>query len=181
MSLDERVPSGSEPGAISPTVEQLRSLVAYNSWANRRLIEAARELSPDDLTRDAKASFGSILGTLVHIVWGEHLWLHFWQHGERLPGPAPGAFPDLAVLEKYWIAHDEEYSVYLAGLTPEDLQAPRGVGENSYALGALVQHILNHSTYHRGQVALLLRQLGREPASTDYRLFLTVTGGQTES
>lgn len=57
--------------------------------------------------------------------------------------------------------------------TFEPVAAPRSVRGYEYALGELIQHLLNHSTYHRGQVALLLRQLGQSPPATDFRLFLT--------
>lgn len=166
-----------ERGAPVPTVGQLRSLVAYNTWANGRLLEAAGKASPEQLSGDMKASFGSLLGTLVHIVWGERRWLQFWRTGELLPEPEAGEIPDLPTLVSRWETHDGDYSGYLRGLTPAELEAPRAVGPNTYALGELVHHILNHSSYHRGQVALLLRQLGHEPPSTDYRLFLTVTRG----
>lgn len=140
---------------------------------------AAQALSSDELARDLQASFGSLLGTLTHIVWGERGWLQFWQRGTFLPDPVPGEYPDLPTLRSAWAGHDSACATYLQGLTQEDLNAPRSVGRNSYTLAELIQHILNHSTYHRGQVALLMRQLGYKPPSTDYRRFLTVTRGGT--
>jgi len=154
-------------------VEQLRSLAAYNRWANTRLLEMAAALNIEELDRDLRASFGSLHGTLIHILWGERSWLHLWQNGVFLPKPVPGEYPDFASLRSAWTDHENAYALYLHGLTQADLDAPRAVGANTYTLGELVQHILNHSTYHRGQVTLLLRQLGHEPRSTDYRRFLT--------
>jgi uncharacterized damage-inducible protein DinB len=61
---------------------------------------------------------------------------------------------------------------YLNRLTQPELDAPRTLDADSYTLGELIQHAINHSTYHRGQVALLIRQLGHVPASTDYHDFL---------
>jgi uncharacterized damage-inducible protein DinB len=155
------------------TVEQLRSLVAYNRWANTRLLQVAAALSVGELERDLRASFGSLLGTLIHILWGERGWLHFWQDGNFLPDPTPGEYPDFASLRNAWTRHEDAYAAYLHSLTQAELDAPRAVGPNTYMLGELVQHTLNHSTYHRGQVTVLLRQLGHEPPSTDYRRYLT--------
>ncbi len=155
------------------TVEQLRLLAAYNHWANTRLLRAAATLGVEERERDLRASFGSLHGTLIHILWGERGWLHFWQDGDFLPDPTPGEYPDFASLRSAWARHEEAYAAYLRGLTQAELDAPRAVDDNTYTLGELVQHTLNHSTHHRGQVTLLLRQLGHEPPSTDYRCFLT--------
>ena len=67
------------------TVEQLRLLAAYNHWANTRLLRAAATLSVEERERDLRASFGSLHGTLIHILWGERGWLHFWQEGDFCP------------------------------------------------------------------------------------------------
>jgi uncharacterized damage-inducible protein DinB len=134
------------------TVEQLRSLVAYNRWANARLLEVAAALGVGELERDLRASFGSLLGTLIHILWGERGWLQFWQDGNFLPDPTPGEYPDFASLRSAWTRHEDMYAAYLHGLTQAELDAPRAVGAHTYTLGELVQHILNHTTYHRGQV-----------------------------
>lgn len=161
------------------TVEQLRWLVAYNRWANTRLLEATAVVSIEERERDLRTSFSSLQGTLIHILWGERRWLQLWQEGTFMPDPTPSDYPDFASLQSAWTHHKDAYAAYLLGLTQADLDAPRAVKANTYTLGDLVQHILNHSTYHRGQVALLLRQLGHEPPSTDYRRFLTEERGGT--
>jgi uncharacterized damage-inducible protein DinB len=157
------------------TVEELRLLAAYNRWANTRLQEAAAALSGEELQRDLRASFGSLEGTLIHILWGERGWLHFWQQGAFVRPPSPGEYPDFATLLSAWVRHDHAYGAYLLGLTQVQLEGPRTVDAVTYTLGELIQHALYHSTSHRGQVTLLLRQLGYEPPSTDYRDFLTET------
>src|SRR5579872_2945388 len=160
------------------TVEQLRPLVAYNRWANTRLLNVAAALSAEELDRDLRASFGSLRGTLIHILWGERGWLHHWREGAFLPDPSPGEYPDFKSLRSAWNQHDKAYTAYLHSLTQAQLDSPKAVSANTDALGELIQHVLNHSTYHRGQVTLLLRQLGCEAPSTDYRRFLTeVRGG----
>lgn len=154
------------------TVEQLRSLAAYNRWANARLLQAAATLSVEERERDLRASFGSLQGTLVHILWGERGWLQFWQNGAFVPVPTSGEYPDFASLRSAWTRHDDAYAAYLNRLTQAELDAPRTLDADTYTLSELVQHAINHSTYHRGQVTLLIRQLGHVPASTDYHDFL---------
>ena len=61
----------------------------------------------------------------------------------------------------------------MSTLTQADLESPRTVDADFYTLGEFVQHVLNHSTYHRGQVTVPLQQLGDAVPSTDYRDFLT--------
>ena len=154
------------------TVAQLYSLALYNRWANTRLLQVAAILTVEERERDLRASFGSLQGTLIHILWGERGWLHFWQAGSFVPVPTSAEYPDFASLRSAWSHHDEAYAGYLNRLTQAELAAPRILDTETYTLGELIQHAINHSTYHRGQVALLIRQLGHVTASTDYHDFL---------
>jgi uncharacterized damage-inducible protein DinB len=155
------------------TAPEIRRLFAYNRWANRRLLVAASLLSRDDFSRDMHASYGSVRGTLIHILWGEGRWLQFWKDGSFIPDPDPDEYPNVAALEAAWEQIEEEQQAFAAALTEAKLATTMKVRDNEYTLAELVQHILNHSTYHRGQVAVLLRQIGHRPPSTDFRLFLT--------
>jgi uncharacterized damage-inducible protein DinB len=159
-------------GSQALTTDQLHSQAHYNRWANQRLLEASAALTAEERERDLRASFVSLQGTLIHILWGERGWLSFWQTGDFVPRPAPGDYPDFPALQRAWTTHNEAYVTYLCGLTREEPDAPRTLDAIPYTLGELIQHALNHSTYHRGQVALLLRQLGHVPPFTDYHDFL---------
>jgi uncharacterized damage-inducible protein DinB len=154
------------------TSNQLQNLTLYNRWANTRLLEASAALNAEERERDLCASFNSPQGTLIHILWGERGWLSFWQTGNFVPLPAHGDYPDFPALREAWKHHDEAYVTYLRGLAQQALNSPRTLDATTYTLGELIQHALNHSTYHRGQVALLLRQLGHTPPFTDYHDFL---------
>jgi len=76
------------------------------------------------------------------------------------------------IIRKATEHHNKEYATYIRRLTQAELDEPRMLDATVYTLEELVQHSLNHATYHRGQVALLLRQLGQVPPSTDYHDFL---------
>ena len=151
-------------------------LYSYNRWANGRLLEAAAALPGSLLERDLGVSHRSLWATLQHIVWGEWRWLGRWR--ER---PATGLSPldcsDLAALQTRWAEITRDQQEFLRQLTPTDLERIIGY-ENppgtrwEYSLRDMLQHLVNHSTYHRGQVAALLRQLGAVPPATDYLVFL---------
>ena len=154
-------------------VQEVQTFFAYNRWANRRLLEAAKRLSAEEIDRDLQASFVSIRGTLRHILYGEHAWLRFWQDGSFLPNLLPTDLPDLPSIEAAWAELEKKQDAFTRELSNEQLSAQRSVRDKVYTLGELIQHQLNHSTYHRGQVVLLLRQLGQKPPDTGFRLFLT--------
>jgi uncharacterized damage-inducible protein DinB len=154
------------------TVDELRLMLAYNEWANDRLLNAAEAVSPADFVRDLGGSFGSLRGTLTHLVWGERGWLHYWVHGTFLPDPELDAHPDVASVRQEWRDVNRDRLAFAAPLDDTALARLVAVREHTYTLAELFQHVLNHSTYHRGQIALLIRQLGHAPPATDYRLFL---------
>ena len=151
----------------------VRTLFAYNDWANARLGAAASALTAEEFTRDLNASFGSVRGTLIHIMWGEKRWLQRWLDGSRIPDPLADQFPDLASVRNSWSQLEAERQRFAGELTDDRLASRMTIREQDFSLVELIQHLLNHSTYHRGQVVLLLRQLGQTPPATDYGLFLT--------
>lgn len=153
--------------------DSMRTLFAYNRWAIERLLAAAGELTTEELDRDLRGSFGSLKGTLRHLLWGERSWLRFWRDDDFGPELSASELSDLSSIAREWSALDEERAAFLRGLTAEKLAAPRPVDEDAYVLGELLQHCVNHSTHHRGQVVLMLRQLGKTPPVTGFRQFLS--------
>ena len=158
------------------TLSQVRLLYAYNRWANRRLVAASSTLTPELLTRDLAVSFHSVWGTLGHILWGEWLWLGRWQDRPST-GRSPLECLDLGTLERRWVKIEREQLEFIERLTAADLERPISY-ENppgtpwTYPLAHMLQHVVNHSTYHRGQVAAMLRQVGTAPPPTDYLVFV---------
>ncbi|MEO8349164.1 MAG: DinB family protein [Acidobacteriota bacterium] len=156
--------------------EDIRALSGYSQWANGRLIDAARPVDPQDFTRDLGASFGSLKGTLLHILGGEWKWLQFWRGEKPSDLFAAEELPDVPAIDARRLVLEREQRAFTDALTDELLERRYSVRERDYSLGQTMQHALNHSTYHRGQVALLLRQLGHTPPATDFRLFLDSMG-----
>lgn len=161
-------------------IEDLRTLYSYNRWANHRACEAARDLEARDFVRDLGASHSSVRGTLVHIMWGEWLWLQRWRAESPTLVFTSDDFPDVTTIEARWSTVWREQEQFIDRLTAEDLRE-RVSYENlqgqrwEYTRAQMMQHVVNHSSYHRGQVATSLRQLGTTPHATDFLLFFDET------
>ncbi len=158
------------------TLSQVRLLYAYNQWANRRLLAVSSTLTPELLTHDLAVSFRSVWETLRHILWGEWLWLGRWQDRPST-GRSPLECGDLETLGLRWLEIEREQLEFIDHLTAADLERPISY-ENppgtpwTYTLAHMLRHVVNHSTYHRGQVAAMLRHMGTAPPPTDYLVFV---------
>lgn len=148
-----------------------RRLFAFNSWANGRVLETVRAVSPEDLHRDLRTSFGSIHGTLLHMVAGEWRWLQFWLDRSYEREYPPEEFPDAAAIERFWTAIATEQHAFAEALTEQQMRASKLVRGTDRSLADTLQHLLNHSSYHRGQIASLLRQTGYAPPAIDFLVF----------
>jgi uncharacterized damage-inducible protein DinB len=156
--------------------EDMRSLYDYNAWADRRVVEAASKLTTEQFVKPLGSSFGSVRDTLAHIYGAESIWL------ERFQGNTPSGLPDVtqfadhASLRTVWTPLEARLLDFVRGLSQADIDRVMeyktfkfGVYKNP--LWQSMQHVVNHGTYHRGQVTTLLRQLGGEPILTDLMHF----------
>lgn len=162
-------------------MEHLGRLIGFNRWATEKLLDVVAELDPEELVRDTKSSFPSVLDTLLHMYGAEWLWLRRWR------GESPTSVPDVRELTSVeavrarWETLWSEQEAFLAGLSPAE--TGRRVhfrlisgAERDQVLDELIVHVVNHGTYHRGQLVTLLRQAGRTPVSTDYVQYLRERG-----
>jgi uncharacterized damage-inducible protein DinB len=158
------------------TTGEVRELFAYDAWANGRAFDAVSALPEEQQGHSIASSFPSVAGTLAHIVGAEWVWLRRWQ------GESPSGYPDwvatpmLADLRARLTAVEQERDAFVAGLSEADLGrvvSYRTLSGQAFEdpLNNLMRHVVNHSTYHRGQVATQLRQLGLKPPSTDLIVF----------
>jgi len=159
------------------TTDEARELFDYGSWANARMFGAAAALTTEQLEAAVASSFPSVLATLAHIVGVEWIWLRRWLGESPAAIPEWIARPSLRDLQERLAAVEEERAGFLASRTEEDLKAVvtyRGLDGQTFSLplGKLIRHVVNHSTYHRGQLATLLRQAGHTPPSTDFSRYL---------
>ena len=156
--------------------EQVRLLYDYNAWANHRVLEACAALTDEQFTRDLGSSFRSVRDTVVHILGGEWLWLEHWRG--RMPSGLPPAadFPTLASIRARWTEIERDLLGFVGELSAADLAREQEIRTTTgktyrHPLWQMLQHLANHGTYHRGQVATLLRQLGVKPVATDLIAF----------
>ncbi len=151
----------------------LAELFDYNYWARDRQLAACAALSTEQLLRPMGGSFGSLRDTLAHLVMAEWVWLERWQGRSPRTAPSPEEFPSLEAIDERWRTVERGVRGYLAGLREEELARPLTYvnlkGETwTYPLWRTLVHVVNHQTYHRGQVTTLLRQLGAVAAPVDF-------------
>ncbi|PYX84395.1 MAG: hypothetical protein DMG70_06505 [Acidobacteria bacterium] len=84
----------------------------------------------------------------------------------------PDAFPNVAAVKLTWSEIEKEQTEFVDQVTNELLEKMLPFRTTQVKLVHLMQHLANHSTYHRGQVALMMRQLGAKPVATDFHVFL---------
>lgn len=154
----------------------MHQLYDFNAWANRRVLSASEKLTNEEFTQSMGSSFPSVRDTLAHIYGAECVWL------ERFHGRSPSALPDvkqfhdLQSLREAWLEHEAQLLAFVQQLTQADLE--REMEYKTFKFGVYrnplwqsMLHVVNHGTYHRGQVTTLLRQLGAQPILTDFMHF----------
>ena len=167
------------------TPAQAVLMAGYNEWMNAKLYDAAAILSAEELARNRGAFFGSVIGTLNHLVVTDTMWLkRFAAHPSNPKAlapiralPQPTAlneivFTDLAKLAERRKVIDAAIKAWAAGLTQADLDHvlhyanTKGV-KSQKKFSSLVMHFFNHQTHHRGQATTLLFQAGQDVGVTD--------------
>jgi len=161
-------------------------LYDYNAWANHRTLDACAALTPEQFARDLGSSFRSIHATLLHICEAEWLWLERWHDRSPNAMHQPSDFPDFESLRRHWTEVERNLIDYVAGLREEDLarvihhKTTQGVPQSA-PHAQMLQHLVNHGSYHRGQVAAMLRQLGSKAMSTDLIVFYRERAAQASA
>lgn len=167
-----------------PTRDDIVLLASYNAAMNGRLYAAAASLPQEVLLADRGAFFGSIMGTLNHIVAGDTIWLRrFMGHPSvfaslqamaDIPAPTGLAYrysDDLPVLHQHRVRLDAIIMAFAAEVSDRDLAQPLSYknarGDNRKHFGSLLLHFFNHQTHHRGQASTLLSQSGVDIGVTD--------------
>lgn len=148
------------------------ALIAYDRWANTKILDACRKLTGAQYVAEPVPGWSSVRSTIYHIILATEWNLRtlVGDPDERIPTEADLATVDDAVrlLERAYLRFEELRPT----LTPEWLNALltlRAVGR-SFVLPrwAILRHIVNHASYHRGQVASKLKRFGTEPPNTDF-------------
>jgi uncharacterized damage-inducible protein DinB len=147
--------------------QELQTLLDYHYWARDRVLDAAEKLTPDQFGRDLGNSFRSVRETLAHIYAAEWAWCSRWN------GVSPTAFPtdlpvDVTAIRAKWGELESNVRAVLDRMGEPGLDQVieyrmlNGDARTSI-FWQMVQHVVNHASYHRGQVTTMLRQLGATP------------------
>jgi uncharacterized damage-inducible protein DinB len=159
---------------ISP--DWCRLMAAYNSEMNRRLYAAAADLTDEARRQERGAWFGSIHGTLCHLLWGDRQWMSRFAGWDKPPPGIPNSpklIEDFAELRAARMTDDARIEAWAATLTPDWLAgrltwfSGGSQKEMTERRWVLVTHLFNHQTHHRGQAHGLITQAGVRPAATD--------------
>jgi uncharacterized damage-inducible protein DinB len=154
----------------------IQKMSLYNRWQNESLYGAAAGLSEAARKQERGAFFGSIHGTLNHLVWGDRAWLYRFGAGPKVSvgiKESTGLYPDwnelkreretldrtivdwAGALDEKWVDGD---LTWFSGAMQREMTMPKWL---------LVTHFFNHQTHHRGQVHGMLTQAGAKPGDTD--------------
>ena len=163
--------------------ELFEMLAAYNAWANERLYDAAARIADKDYRANRGAFFGSLHGTLNHLLLGDRIWMHrFTGEGDeptQLNAILYDAFDELRAARR---AEDARIIAYIGALTEAGLagalryRSTRNPTDIEQRLAPLLLHFFNHQTHHRGQAHCLLTGLTGEAPSLDLLVFQRQTG-----
>jgi uncharacterized damage-inducible protein DinB len=158
------------------TLTDTQALFEFNYWAKARLMTVVESLSYEQFAKDLGSSHRSIHGTLIHIVGAEHVWLSRWTGQPVLKLLDLKDYPTIPTVRQKWDEVEQAVSEFVSELTNERLSAvvtyKTTEGKQfSNVLWQMMQHVVNHSTYHRGQIVTMLRQLGVKPIGTDLITF----------
>jgi uncharacterized damage-inducible protein DinB len=159
-----------------PDREHVVRMFNYHHWAGDRVFDVVAELPAADLDKKWGGSFGTGRALLRHVVGVERLWYERWN------GNSPKGVPEFSPafagsdFRAEWKKSQADQKRFLDGLSSDrlssDLSYVNMKGEHwTYPLAELLTHLVNHGTYHRGQITHLLRDLGQTAPSTDYLLF----------
>jgi len=153
----------------------LKNYASYNRWANERFVEWLNGASEEQLKQEIESSFNSLSKTLLHLWNAEYGWLQTLK-GEPW-GTPPGrdfAGTPQEMFEGF-LAGSRAFEDFVLSLTEEDFLESRPLGREGTptSVEAIILHVFNHATYHRGQLITMGRQVGLiEPPRTDYIYYI---------
>ena len=159
------------------TLEDAITLLDYHYWARDRMFDSVALLTPEQYTRDLGSSFKSVRDTVVHTYGAEWVWYSRWTGSSPTSLPDPEAFPDVQAIRDAWKSQGKKTKLFVGTAGAANLgrvfkyRSLTGQPAES-VFWHMLQHVVNHATYHRGQITTMLRQLGAPtPQSQDLIAF----------
>lgn len=159
-------------------MKELLDSLEYHRWATEKVLQAVSALSAEKYTKDLGSSFPCVRDTLVHCYGADRAWLGRIQ-GQMLDRSNPADYPSVASLREVWLEVLSSWPGVVQRLGNPDLAISyKAFDGTAYTnqLDDIIRHVVNHGTYHRGQVTTMLRQLGEKAISTDMIAYYRLKG-----
>lgn len=166
-------------------LERIRALFEHHRWANHRLLDVAAALGEEAAVREVGSQFTAptLKGVFFHVYGVDLLWLARWKGTSPSSAPSERDAPTLGALRDLWARLEAEQTAYLEGLTEADLDANvefRLLSGKAYRLPlwTLLQHVPDHGTHHRSEIATMLTMLSGSPPGSGIALYHGLRTGQ---
>lgn len=166
----------------------IRDLYAYHRWATNRLYDHVAALGEDATTREVgrQFSFPTLKGMFGHLLAADWIWLERCSKGVSPPRlPDDAEYATLAAVKRRWSAVETEQKAFVDRLSDADLARVVKYRSTFYPgrdletpLGTLLQHVANHATHHRSEIATMATMIGGAPPDTGVMTWSLVSSGQ---
>ena len=159
-----------------------KTLYAYNDWANMQVLETASMLGEAEYRRDFGLAWGSVHGTLAHLLAADHLWFARWNGTSPQSRPVGAEYATLADIRADWTPFMAERRSYIEGLTGDDLvrvidyKTTQGEASSQPLWWGLYQ-VVSHGTDHRSHLSIMLTELGHPTVPLDFIAFVRLKNG----
>ncbi|TXI71249.1 MAG: hypothetical protein E6Q41_00480 [Cyclobacteriaceae bacterium] len=154
----------------------LVKLTRYQQWANQKTAEPLQSLPADVADKELGGSFPTIRLTLLHMLQADYRWLHRLNGVLIVEIPATWQNETLPALINLWLDVQDQLLKRTGELAPQGnpmIKFTTAKGDTyQLPLEEVITHVVNHSTYHRGQLVNMMRMVGAKAESTDYFLFV---------
>ena len=153
------------------------TLYQYNQWANKKILDAARNVTQEQFQADASFPHGGLRSTLTHIFFAEWIWRNRWEGTSPTVRFKSEEFPTLESLLQRWQEEENQLMAFVDGLTDDKLSSSfqykntKGVPKENILWHAMA-HVVNHGTQHRSEAAAMLTDFGCSPGDLDMIYFL---------
>ncbi len=158
--------------------DHFRKFAGYNQWVNKRLYDALSQLSEQEMQKDLGAFFGTLTGTLNHLLVGDLLWMQRFDKGGLKPETLDTVLHEnFAELRKHREETDERIIRFISGCSNDYLASHMAYRTSAGIdcrdrISDMLTHMFNHQTHHRGQCHHMLSQLGKAPPPLDMIYFI---------
>jgi uncharacterized damage-inducible protein DinB len=155
----------------------IQLLYKYNSWANKRILDATANVTTEQFLASASYPHGGLRGTLTHTLFAEWIWRQRWEGLSPTERIKPEDFPTFDSLRARWEAEEKKLMDFIEHITDEALENTitykntKGTFMRNVLWHTMVQ-IINHGTQHRAEAAALLIDFGHSPGDIDLIVFI---------